>query len=187
MLEGILTTALITVAVGASTALQQRRLAGTRARSLADGRRELRYAWGYRVLFAFWALVLLMAAPALTFALEESEDSLGWLAFVTLLVVGFAWAGLYCLFEGSSRVTFSEAGLVSEIPWRGRRELSWDEVEEVAFSEAFHYWCLTARDGRRFRVSLYLDGFRELFAVLHEQVPEDRWTYRPGESDRHVR
>jgi hypothetical protein len=89
--------------------------------------------------------------------------------------------GLYLLFGvlsapllwGSMRfaLTVSPDGLDFRSPWRGRRFVSWNEVEEVTYRDTHSWFVVRTTDGWTFRVSVLIPGLSEFLAACERHLP----------------
>jgi hypothetical protein len=65
----------------------------------------------------------------------------------------------------------SPQGLDCRSPWRGRQFFSWDEVEEVTWSNLGTWFVIRTTEGRTFRVSYLVAGVSEFLGLCEQYLP----------------
>lgn len=84
--------------------------------------------------------------------------------------------GMALLLEaGFVRIEYSDRGITTRSPWRGRREVPWHAITGYSYSEMNRWHILDTRTNGRIRLSIYLRGLPEFFAYMKGKV-EGEWT-----------
>lgn len=111
---------------------------------------------------------------------------------VILAVVGLPkpsdvpWAvGLMLLLDGplapfaieffGTSVRLNSTGIHRGSAWTGSKNVPWDEVESVSFSEAMGWYRLRTPYGT-VRVGAFLNGIPEFLEFAHQRLPPHKWT-----------
>jgi hypothetical protein len=138
---------------------------------------ELRYSRGIR-LFAL--LLVLIIAGLMIFVIWF----LPWLpsrqpyliaagcTFLGLNLLG----GLLLLETARVRLYLTEDALIGDSPWRRRRTIRWQEVENVTYSPLNRWFTVIGPGGRAIRASRSLAGLSDLLEMLKTRVPPERRT-----------
>jgi hypothetical protein len=136
------------------------------------GATVLHYSWVLRGLgmVASFGMPLLIAVLLFVIPIKNPSDPLiaaGLAGFFILL-------GFPLLLETMCvRVDLSEDGLRKTSPWHRARELSWDEIEEVKYSQALSAFVFVGRRHKKIRVPLLIVGARELVEAVRRHLDRD--------------
>lgn len=139
----------------------------------AEVRAELRYGTLVRLIALFAALTMPLLALAVIGFLPWSNITALLRAGCVLLILCLP-GGLLLLEVQRVRIAVTTAGLIADSPWRGRRELPWNEIEHVTFSALNRWLVIRGRNGQTIRASLFLAEFPKLLAALKAHVPSPR-------------
>jgi hypothetical protein len=67
-------------------------------------------------------------------------------------------------------LTVSAEGLDCRSPWRGRRFIAWDEVQDISFSKINSWFIIRAADGWKFRVSTFVPGLTHFLEACEDHL-----------------
>jgi hypothetical protein len=138
------------------------------------GATVLHYSWVLRGLglVAAFFMPLLIAVLLFVIPIRNPTDPLiaaGLAGFFILL-------GFPLLLETMCvRVDVSEESIRKTSPWHRRRELFWDEIEEVKYSQALSAFVFIGPRRRKIRVPLLIAGVRELAEAVRRHLDRDRY------------
>jgi hypothetical protein len=140
----------------------------------ATGAKVLHYSWVLRGLgiVAAFVMPLLVAVLLFVIPIRNPSDPLiaaGLAGFFLLL-------GFPLLMEFMCvRVDLSETGLRKTSCWHPARELRWDEIEEVTYSQAWSSLVYRGPRRRKIRVSLLIRGAGELADATRAHLDRERY------------
>jgi hypothetical protein len=138
------------------------------------GATVLHYSWVLRGLglVAAFVMPLLIAVLLFVIPIRNPSDPLiaaGLAAFFILL-------GFPLLIEFMCvRVDVSEGGLRKASPWHRAREIRWDEIDEVLYSQAWNSLVFVGPRRQKIRISLLTVGARELVEAVRQHLDRDRY------------
>ncbi|MBY0524144.1 MAG: ABC transporter permease [Gemmataceae bacterium] len=147
--------------------------AAQRERPVADpvaGTVRIRHSMVFRWFSYFMAFVPPLGITVLLFFNPPRKDG-----------DVFAIVFLYLLFGGLSApllweslcfsVVLSSEGLDCRSPWRGRRFIPWNEVQELSYGAVNSWFIIRTRAGDRFRVSILVPGLKLLLEQFEQRLP----------------
>lgn len=76
--------------------------------------------------------------------------------------------------ELRSEAWFDEDAVGTRSVWRGKRQVRWEDIEDVDFSFAFGRFVIRGQDGTRLRISKLMDDCQDLAEALWNQCPGER-------------
>ncbi len=148
------------VHAGVAIALGALLVAATRGRPTVveeDGTLRFRYSWLFRGFAFFSGIVLPLGVIVLIFfvPIKNLNDLLG-----AAVLFGLFFGLGIPLWREASRfaLVVSEEGLDCQSPWRSRKFIAWNEVESISFSTMNLWFIIKAKDGRKFRVHVFVSG-----------------------------
>jgi hypothetical protein len=127
-----------------------------------------RYSATLRIFAMAMTIGCPLAVTAAVFFLPRKEDD--------------TWPilGTYALFAGLSlplwwetsrfSLTLLPAGFVCQSPWRGRRFMLWNELEEVRFS-SMNMWFIAVGRGEKIRISCFVTGISQFLDRCEQYIP----------------
>jgi hypothetical protein len=134
---------------------------------LQDGSKVVRYHRSYEFIgwigsVLFFALLvgsLLAAGP------KDRNFCVGVFGGLTLLGLSMVWVGRRC------KVYYTNSG-VCYVPFFGAPfSFPWDSIVDARFSILGHWWVFTLDDGRKIRISTYMNGHRDFIQTARFQAP----------------
>lgn len=118
------------------------------------------------------ALFVGLLAWAAMSALTDSDPKL----LRTLFLAGplLLLLALAAVRETRVRLAFDDEGIGGRTAWRGHRQVRWDAIVEVRWSNAGYWLYLRDRQGEVLRVSAWLQGFPAVVEALRSHVAPER-------------
>ena len=148
----------------------QRRPAQRRDRSDV---RILEYGPALRWLFPIFAISFGILYVVTTWINPGGiEDPSGKLFWPTVLIEAIALVGF--LETWVVKIELSEYRIVSRSSWTGTRQLNWDQIEDVSFSEGWQWFVVRGVGGARIYLHVLLSGLQAFHATLLERVESRR-------------
>jgi hypothetical protein len=122
----------------------------------ADGSLLFRYNVMFRGLAFFFMFALPLALSVLIFFVPVKKEDLWAIIgmFAMIAVIGLP------LWREATRFALivTPDGLDCRSPWLSNKFIAWVDVEAISFSSINQWFIINARDGRTFRIHLFMSG-----------------------------
>jgi len=126
---------------------------------------ELRFG-GFMWGLALACLVFAFLPVAATLAGNDKEF---WAKVA--LFVGFGLGAAYCFGEAAFvRGVFDDEGIEFHSPWTGSKRENWNDLVSVAFVGSCSWYTLTFANGKRIRLSQYLQGHMSAVDIANTKL-----------------
>lgn len=174
MLEGSLLTG-ITLAATAAMRAAPLRTDGERDPWEEGAPEIVRIHYGLVLTFFGWLALFGIPIFAASAAFAKPAGEWSECRSILFLLGLFIPMGAATLWEYRRYLlTATEAGLDCRSAWRRRRFLPWSEIQELSYSQASYWFILRARDGWKFRMSIYVENPSLLLAILERHLTPEQ-------------
>ena len=127
--------------------------------------------WGCMGLTIFSALgltALLFKVP-----IRSNNELIG----VVCLFLALALFGLYFYIEFFTvKIFVGELGIVGTSGWRGTREYTWDEIDQITYSPSSMWFTIKSKQNVPLRIHAMISGVSEFQAYYEAMLPEEKWS-----------
>jgi hypothetical protein len=122
--------------------------------------------------------LIIFASLGLTFLLLKNPitDDGDFIAVISMFVA-LALFGLYFYIEFFTvKILVSENGIRGTSGWRGKREYSWSDIDEITYSAMSMWFKVSAKDKAPLRIHAYISGIDTFQKYYTENMPEKKWS-----------
>lgn len=142
----------------------------------ADNGYLLQYATTIKVFAVIFILLLLSGLLFLLLKFPSSlnikKDPLP-VIFIIGMIITIA---LYFYIEFFTvKIWVGPAGIRGTSGWRGKREYTWQEIDEISYSSQFMMFKISSKNKTPIRVSALLSGLDMLRKFYTENLPQEKW------------
>jgi hypothetical protein len=120
------------------------------------------------VLFSFFGLTALLIKNPIK---DDGDFSAVVGLYVAILIFG---AYFYIEFF-TVKILVSKNGIIGASGWRGTREYSWQEIDEISYSPASMWFKVSSRSKAPLRIHALITGIDTFQKFYIENLPEEKW------------
>lgn len=139
-----------------------------------DGGFLIEYAKALKIFgFALPGVMLVGLVVMLFFSpIKDSGDAIavaGLFAFMGLFAVYF-YIEFYTV-----KIHVGPNGIRGTSGWRGKREYTWDEIDNITYSNNSMWFKLIAKDKAPLRIHAMISGINKVLSHFEKHMPQEKW------------
>lgn len=120
------------------------------------------------VIFSFLGLTSLLIKNPI-------KDDGDFSAVVGLYVAILIFGAYFYIELFTVKILVSKNGIFGTSGWRGTREYSWQEIEEISYSPASMWFKVSSRKSAPLRIHALITGIDTFQKFYIENLPEEKW------------